>query len=306
MITSVNVENFRCIESLSLRMSPLTVLVGPNASGKSTLLDVFRPGTAFVASDFRFKNPKNACTLIVSFAGGAVREGRPSAGHLGIPTNLFGGRVQRLMLELRRMREANLVASAPSLSTTGDNLTNLFATLTRKQQQAVAMELTRLVPMFSDVDAVPTESGRHELRFQDRWNEKVWYRPEEVSDGTMLLLAFLLLQHQPQVPALITIEEPERGFHPYLLGQFVDYLRKLTRGELGAQPIQVLMATHSADLLDHLDPDEVRFLRRRSSDGAVEISEIPTGTDEWQEARREYRESLGDIWLSGGLGGVPG
>ena len=38
MIQSVKIENWRCIESLEIPLSPLTALVGPNGSGKSAVL----------------------------------------------------------------------------------------------------------------------------------------------------------------------------------------------------------------------------------------------------------------------------
>ena len=41
-ITKLRVKNFRSIRDIELHLSPLTVLVGPNASGKSNLMDVLR------------------------------------------------------------------------------------------------------------------------------------------------------------------------------------------------------------------------------------------------------------------------
>ncbi len=41
-ITRVWARNFRSIADVSVELGPLTVLVGPNASGKSTVLDIIR------------------------------------------------------------------------------------------------------------------------------------------------------------------------------------------------------------------------------------------------------------------------
>ena len=42
MITRIEVLNYKCLQDIRQDVSPLQVLVGPNASGKSTLLDVLR------------------------------------------------------------------------------------------------------------------------------------------------------------------------------------------------------------------------------------------------------------------------
>jgi predicted ATPase len=213
---------------------------------------------------------------------------------------------QLLHLDLRLLRRHNQVQRAQSLARGGDNLANVVASLTRKQQAALAEELCRVVPIFNDVGVQPTANGHHNLRFQDRWDHDVWYQPTEVSDGTMLIAAYLTVRYQDPPVQLLAIEEPERGLHPYLIGQLIDTLRKLSRGELGGAPIQVVLATHSAELLDHLQPSEVRFLSRDAADGSVTVSQIDSDSEDWQAAYREYSESLGSAWLAGGLGGVPG
>ncbi len=38
MITSLRIKNYRCLRDVTVALSPLTVLVGANASGKSALL----------------------------------------------------------------------------------------------------------------------------------------------------------------------------------------------------------------------------------------------------------------------------
>jgi predicted ATPase len=159
--------------------------------------------------------------------------------------------------------------------------------------------------MFADVDTEAVGGGAHRLRYQDRWNDKVWYTPDEVSDGTILLTAFLTLQFQEPPLDLLCIEEPERGVHPHLLGQLVAVLRRMTTGEIGGHRTQIVLATHSPELLEFIEPKEVRLLSRDAADGALQVRTIDAESDDWRTAYREYDESLGGLWLSGGLGGVP-
>jgi len=187
-------------------------------------------------------------------------------------------------------------------------LTNVFGSLTRKQQMELSKAFCGLVPVFRDVDAVPTKQGNHELRFQDRWSERVWYRPREVSDGTMLLLAYLTLRYQEPQVELLTVEEPDRGLHPYLMEQLVGFFRTLSAKQLDdtSKPLQIVVATHSAELLEYCLPEEVRFLDRAPEDGSVRVRQVDTTSPDWEKTFGAYRQSLGSVWLSGGIGGVPG
>jgi predicted ATPase len=316
VIQSVHFQNFRCLRDVTLKLAPLTVLVGPNSSGKTTVLDGLKPrhfsasdawrqaASIQVGVDWSYDDQLPSTTMARATSPGptALRKGGSGWDLHWVPPHA----VQSLTLDLKALRSENVLASALQLSPTGDNLANVFASLTRQQQSAVAKELSRLVPMFSDVDVEPTEQGRHRLRFQDRWNSDLWFAPSQVSDGTILVLAFLVLQYQSPPPDLITIEEPERALHPYLLDELIQFLRKMTTGEIGKKPVQVVLATHSAELLEYVRPEEVRFLTRSPEDGAVQVNEAPTDTTNWQQVYKEYRESLGSIWLSGSVGGVPG
>lgn len=70
---------------------------------------------------------------------------------------------------------------------------------------------------------------------------------EQASDGTLRLLAYYTLLNQPELPSLITIEEPERNLHPAALMQVASLLEEL------ALRTQVIITTHSAQLLDYFD-----------------------------------------------------
>ncbi len=73
----------------------------------------------------------------------------------------------------------------------------------------------------------------------------------KVSDGTLRLLAYLALLNQEALPSLIAIEEPERDLHPAWLTALGEILILL------ANRTQVIITTHSSQLLDSLDPQEL-------------------------------------------------
>ncbi len=302
MIRKVHFKNFRCLRSVALTLEPLTVLVGPNSSGKTTVLEGLQSHSQFAPSDYWRHDTKLSLSI-----QGEYHDGSEFLFQRQVPLDKIPKHtVQFLHLDLPVLRRENLLAAATTLNPTGDNLTNAFASLTRQQKAEVAQELCRLVPMFSDVDLQPTQGGHHRLRFQDRWDPELWFSPEIVSDGTMLLLSFIVLQYQSPAPDLITIEEPERALHPYLLDELIQMLRKMSTGEIGKKPVQVVLATHSAELLEYVRPEEVRFLTRSREDGSVQVNQAATDTPNWRRVYETYHQSLGGIWLSGGMGGVPG
>jgi predicted ATPase len=304
VIKRVEIQNFRCIRQATIDLGALTVLVGPNACGKTTVLAAINPGHGLNPSDAWMKQPNSSILVQVTYSNRTATRRIDSGNWVA---NEFAHSFQLLHLDVDRLRSPNQVAHESTLSADGHNLANVFGTLTRKQQAAVADELCRLVPVFSDLDLVPIQQGTHTLRFQDRWDSNVWYLPNEVSDGTMLIVAFLMVQHQRSRPDIVAIEEPDRGLHPYLVSQVVALLRKLSVGEVGnGKAIQILLATHSAELLDYVQPEEVRFLSRDRATGALQVYQVDPASPDWKAAYDEYRESLGSVWLSGGLGGVPG
>ncbi len=305
----VKLKNYRCFKDATLRLAPLTVLVGANASGKSSLVSTLSPEFGLHAGDVwqgrrelgvsverRFDNLLRLRAMLPAGAGG----GAIASEGIGSPAPTF----QRLELSVEALRRANQVTNETRLGCDGSNLTSVFGTLTRVRQTELSRRFCSVVPVYSDVDTVPRSVGQITLRFQDRWNSARWYQPDEVSDGTLFILAFLLLAHQMPPVDILVIENPEHGLHPFLLGEIVDLLRKLATGEFTGRSMRVVLTTHSPTVLEFVQPEEVRLLQRQD-DGSVEILEIPGDTEQWRSAFKVYDESLGQAWLSGGLGGTP-
>ncbi len=314
MIRKVHIQNFKCLRDVELALSPLTVLVGANASGKSAILEALRFTVGQKERTIWRRDHSLTMRVRAERTAGDEEKAQEFAELVWTENDRKVRRTgtapdtQFLRFQLDRLREDNQPQrqSKVRLNADGGNLTNVFVSLGRQQQAELASWLGRLVPQYRDVENRPSQEGYLRLEFQDRWSEDLWYQPSEVSDGTMLTLAFLILRFQKPAPELLLIEEPERGLHPFLLEQLVALARGLSTATFGGDPIQVVMATHSAELLEHLEPDEVRFLKRVPEDGSTRVEAAPTQSPDWERAFEEYARSLGNAWLSGGLGGVPG
>lgn len=181
------------------------------------------------------------------------------------------------------------------LSRTGDNLANVIQFLKEQHPdrlEQIFAKLRRLVPRLERVDADPMPDGRLLLRVKDApFEQPVLSR--FASDGTLKMLAYLVLLHDPQPPRFIGIEEPENFLHPRLLPGLAEECRA------ASERTQLFVTTHSPDFLNSIRAEEVRTLYR-DQDGytqAVRVADVP-GIPEFMQAGA----SLGHLWLEGRFG----
>ena len=74
--------------------------------------------------------------------------------------------------------------------------------------------------------------------------EPVKFEAFSMSDGTLRVLGLITAVFQRPKPSLLVIEEPEASIHPGALGAILDVL------QLASRSMQVVVATHSPDVLD--------------------------------------------------------
>jgi predicted ATPase len=126
-----------------------------------------------------------------------------------------------------------------------------------------------------------------------------------LSQGTLYLLAMLALVFDPEPPAIVCIEEIDRGIHPRMLREMRDLLYRLSyphdAGVMRA-PTQVIATTHSPYLLDLFrdHPEEVIITEKHGSAATFTRLEDCADLDNVLSSG-----SLGDLWFSGVIGGVP-
>jgi len=191
-----------------------------------------------------------------------------------------------------------LVGPQKHLSRRGSNLANVVQYWEREHQGRLDDMLNRVLGKILGIQKIethPTEDGRLLLRFFEQ-SPKPFYA-SQMSDGTLKLVAYLLLLGDPAPPPLICFEEPENGLYHRLLGAFIDEIRHRVE-ESGAEKsgaVQFFITTHQPYLVDALDPHEVWILDkgedafatvRRASDDPIVRSMVDEGMP------------LGALWFS--------
>jgi predicted ATPase len=181
------------------------------------------------------------------------------------------------------------------LSRTGDNLANVIQYLVEQHPDRLS-EIFRVlrdrVPHIERVLAEAMPDGRLLLTIKDApFDNPVLAR--FASDGTLKMLAYLVLLFDPVPPPFIGIEEPENFLHPRLLPGLAEECRRAS--EHG----QLLVTTHSPFFIDALRPKEVRVLYRddKGYTQTCLVSEIP-GVPQFME----HGALLGQLWLEGQFG----
>jgi len=175
----------------------------------------------------------------------------------------------------------------------GSNLASVLANLQRTRPEVLAriVEYLRVLsPGIEDVkriDAGPMETI--EFRQAVAGSANPWrFSAINMSDGTLRGLAVLvaMLQAVGGSTTLIGIEEPEVALHPAAVSVIIDAIRD------ASLHTQLIVTSHSPDLLDRTDLDPDELLAVRAHDGITEIGPL---NEYGQRAMRDKLFTPGEL-----------
>ncbi|MCL2822575.1 MAG: AAA family ATPase [Polyangiaceae bacterium] len=181
------------------------------------------------------------------------------------------------------------------LSRAGHNLPNVVQYLERHHPDRLELIVNKLRSRVPRLERLLSESmpdGRPRLRIKDvTFEDPVLLR--YASDGTLKLLAFLIVLHDPLISYITGIEEPEHFVHHRLLIELAEECRA------AAANSQFFLTTHSPYFVNGFQLHEVRILYRDEygHTQAVRGDEI--------RAIREFSDagaSIGELWSEGHFG----
>lgn len=177
-----------------------------------------------------------------------------------------------------------------------ENMINLALILNSLRQNREAKRklldaLKLFIESIEDFD-IRVQSGYVEIFFQEsNFNSSI--PATRLSDGTLRYLSLLAILLHPNPPPLICIEEPELGLHPDVLPTLIDLLKE------AAQKTQIIITTHSTDLVDALTdmPEAVLVFDKQQGSTTV----INLNKEDLTDWLKDY--SLGQLWSRGHIGG---
>jgi len=158
--------------------------------------------------------------------------------------------------------------------------------------ERLAAVIAQAFPSFGQLEFPVVGAGLVTMAWYDKCCRQPFY-PNQLSEGTLRFLWLMTLIMTSPSASVLMIDEPETSLHPELVRLVALMLQE------AALETQVLVTTHSSDLIGWLQPDEVLIADKEN--GETHFTWADTlNLDAWLA---EY--TLRDLWLMGNLGGRP-
>jgi predicted ATPase len=331
VIASIAFRNFKALRDARVALAPFNLLIGPNGSGKTSLIeavlrlrglarlplglpsaaDARRAGGPEIG--FRFNAPhaglevalgcvsENVCDLlqVVPVPGSGAGD------WAGLRSRLL--RIRSYLLDHYAMAAPAELAEGGELVGNGGNLAAVLAARALAHPASFAQfreEVTRVLSEYDDLRLAERPNGTIELQLRLADGGEI-VAADNLSQGTLYTLAILALAFDPDPPPVVCIEEIDRGIHPRLLREVRDALYRLSYPAatgLVRAPVQVIATTQSPYLLDLFrdHPEEIIIAEKHGR--AATFCKL---SDRADLAELLTEGSLGDMWFAGILGGVP-
>jgi predicted ATPase len=312
-IDQLRVRNFRCVKDVTIALTPLHAFIGPNDSGKSTLLEAI--------STFSTGNPVLGC-VTASYQHSALTEyilsngqGGMVAHDLGVPIDevLAGSRpndpailttlrkivvpIRFLRLDPDAMREpTNLIPQGATIEfdPRGKGLAGVYDALLSRRLDAFLAISRRFTTLFPTARAIQLTNPTNLTKALGvELVDKTSIDAPKLSEGMLYWLAFAALPYLDPA-AVVLIEEPENGLHPARIAEVMRVLRDISSST------QIVIATHSPLVINELQADEVTVITRTPARGT--IATPLSRTKNFEQRSRVY--ALGELWLNYADGNV--
>ena len=178
-------------------------------------------------------------------------------------------------LNLEKIKDVQAPDPGDLLTRDGSNLASVFKQLSPSVKEHVQEYLATFVPSVDRIEA-RKYGPKEALVFTQnvaKAEQPQRFLANNMSDGTLralgILVALFQEHHDPEKRVLLVgIEEPESALHPAAAGVLLDALRD------AADKTQIIITSHSPDLLDDKDLDPESILAVEARNGITVIAHV--------------------------------
>jgi predicted ATPase len=152
----------------------------------------------------------------------------------------------------------------------------------------------QIAPFFEEFRLAPSRLAEGKIRLE--WKEKgsdAYFNAHALSDGTLRFICLATLLMQPQLPAVVLLDEPELGLHPAAITLLADLLSS------ASTRTQVIVATQSVTLVNQFSPEAIWTVDREDNQSVfhhLNQSDMSAWLDHY---------ALGELWEKNVLGARP-
>jgi predicted ATPase len=196
------------------------------------------------------------------------------------------------------VKQSQVIADNTELRRDASNLASFLLRLQQTDPVSLAriVDAVRSVAPFFDNFVLEPDTIRNDqirLRWRHRDND-MFADASMLSDGTLRFICLATALLQPNPPAVILIDEPELGLHPYAIHLLAEMLKATSATR------QVIVATQSVTLLDQMQLNDVLVADRIDGQTIIQRPNMDD-LERWIQ-----RYSLGELWEKNLMGGRPG
>lgn len=320
-IERLRVTNYGPIRDADFRLTPIHAFIGPNDSGKSSILRAIETLARLGAGQTRddlvrrlllsarpdrevaLRASVRTWTWTVQVLRGSEQHftleqngKRVGTGNATLPNYpephgaLRGAQLVRFDPDALRSPTDLIPHGAPMQfrDERGLGLPSLYDALLSRDLDgfiAVRNRMRQLFPAVESLELRNTSSTEKTLAVKLTTGETI--SSEDMSEGLLYYLGFAVLPHVAGT-AVLLVEEPENGLHPARIAEVVTLLRDIAR------TTQVLIATHSPLVVNELASDEISVVTRDPDEG-TKVTPL-SATANYEERSQAY--SNGELWVS--------
>ena len=346
MIRKAKFENFKGLRSVEVTFdSPFTVLVGPNGSGKTSVLEGIEflitswsqpqlkryvDGSGTSLDHFRTMGPQTIVKLQISDEADNGFGHRSNAPDQRPPTAVFRITSGKVDIDVPKQNEqipygpslrphyrspeiakpSITQATPPPVSLEGAGLPSLLGYLKLRDDELfdrIEEHFCRVIPNVKKLRIDRSQGGGGTAGEMLLFDTTLAAKvpAEQMSDGTLYILALIVAILGPHRPKTLLIDDIDLRLHPKAQYELVTLLKEFLKE---FPDLQIIATSHSPYMLDKLEPNEVR-VTGLGADGSVVVARLDEhpSFEKWKASMSpgEFWSHTGEEWLKDLRGSTP-